>query len=252
MQCYRQNLRNYLVGLPSGEIQQMKRIALSLLAIATLAGIASPAQAIDWRQLGSFTHWNMDSLISNEQSRINAGKANGSLTPTESGRLQARLNDIMSLKNRLSRGGLNPGEQQAIDSQLDALSQDIYRESNDHQMLGSKPYGWSSNYNPNNSNWRYGHWDNGKWISKNNWNQYDGWRQKNWHNNWSNNPNAGDGQPGPGLTYGEQNSLNKQRYQLQQQANRMASDGYLSAKDRQKLDKKQRKLNQKEMRDRND
>ncbi|HIA53370.1 MAG TPA: hypothetical protein EYN91_14990 [Candidatus Melainabacteria bacterium] len=227
----------------------MKRLALSLLAVATVAAIASPAQAQNWLNLPSFQHWNLNSLVSNEQSRINAGRANGSLTPEEATRLQNRLNDINALKFQLSRDGLSPSDRATIDQQLDQLSQDVFRESNDRQMLGNNPWAWSRNYTPNNSNWRYGHWDNGRWISKNNWNQYNNWRSKNWHNEWN---RRGDGVPGAGLTSQEQWQINKQRAQLQNKQAQMMSDGHLSRKERQQLQNKQNKLNQKEWRDRRD
>jgi hypothetical protein len=227
----------------------MKRLALSLLAIAAVAAMASPAQAQNWLNLPSFQHWNLNSLVSNEQSRINAGRANGSLTPEEANRLQRRLDDINALKWQLSRDGVSRADQQLIDQQLDQLSQDVYRESNDRQSLGSKPWGWSQNYTPNNSNWCYGHWDNGKWVSKNNWNQYNNWRSKNWHNEWN---RHGDGKPGAGLTSQEQYKLNKERAQLQDSRARMAADGHLSSKERRQLEKRESKMYQKESRDRRD
>ena len=234
------------IGLPSGEIY-MKRIALSLLAFATVAGMASPALAFDWKTLPVFSHWNIDSLASNEQARINAGRANGSLTPDEYNRLQSRLNDINLLKARLSRGGLNPGEASTIDAQLDQLSQDIYRESNDRQMLGSKPYSWSNKYNPNNGNWRYGHWDNGKWVSKNNWDHYSNWKQQNWQSHWDNK----DGVPGAQMTSQEQWQIDKDKAHLQEKAARMSADGHLSPKDRENLNRQQQRINEKERIDRN-
>ncbi len=62
----------------------MKRLALSLLAVAAVATIASPAQAQNWLNLPSFQHWNLNSMVSNEQARITAGRANGSLTSPRS------------------------------------------------------------------------------------------------------------------------------------------------------------------------
>lgn len=227
----------------------MKRFALSLLAVATVAAIASPAQAQNWLNLPSFQHWNLNSLISNEQARINSGRANGSLTPDEANRLQNRLNDINALKFQLSRDGLSPADQRTIDQQLDQLSQDVYRESNDRQMLGRNPWSWSRNYSPNTNDWRYGHWDNGRWISKNNWNHYNNWRSKNWNNNWN---RGGDGQPGAGITASEQAQINKQRNQLQNKQAQMMSDGYLDKHERKELQRRQNQLNKKEWRDRRD
>ncbi len=238
----------------------MKRLALSLLAVAAVATMASPAQAQNWLNLPSFQHWNLNSMISNEQARITAGRANGSLTAQEAGRLQRRLDDINALKFQISRDGVSRADQQLIDSKLDQLAQDIYRESNDRQALGSKPWGWSQNYTPNNTNWRYGHWDNGKWISKNHWNEYDGWRNKNWNNRWNQNNNnnnnwnnrRADGQPGAGITPAEQARLNRERAQLEQKRARMAADGHLSQRERRQLEQRDSHLDRQERRDRRD
>jgi len=239
----------FTIGLLSGELH-MKRLALSLLAVASIASVASPAaQAQNWLNLPSFQHWNLNSLVSNEQARINTGRANGSLTPDEANRLQARLNDITALKSQLSRNGLSSSEQRVIDQQLDQLSQDIYRESNDRQMLGNNPWSWSRNYRPNNNDWRYGHWDNGKWVSKNNWNQYNNWKSQNWHNEWN---RRADGQPGAGITAHEQAQINKQRSQLQNKQAQMMSDGYLDKNERKQLQHKQNQINKREWRDRRD
>lgn len=146
----------------------MKRVALSLLVVATFAGLASPAQAIDWRQLPSMMHWNLNSMTSNEQARINAGRSNGSLTAAEASRLQARLNQIKDMQRNMSRNGISYQEQQRLDAQLDQLAQEIYRESNDRQALGRKPWGWAPNYTypTNNNGWKNGHWQNGRWIGR--------------------------------------------------------------------------------------
>lgn len=237
----------------------MKRLALSLLAVAAVATLASPAQAQNWLNLPSFQHWNISSLVTNEQNRINAGRANGSLTAEEANRLQSRLNDINALKFQISRDGVSAADQQLIDQQLDQLSQQIYRESNDRQMLGSKPWGWSNTYKPNNNDWRYGHWQNGKWVTKNNWNQYNNWKAKNWHNEWNRNNNnnnnwnkRADGQRGAGITPAEQARLNRERAQLEQKRSRMAADGRLSRNERRQLEQRDRRLDQQERRDRRD
>jgi hypothetical protein len=229
----------------------MKRLVLSLLAVATVAGIAVPAQAqgFNWRNLPVFSHWNIDSLVSNEQARINAGRANGSLTATEANRLQARLNDINTMKARLSRGGINSREANYISTQLDQLSQDVYRESNDRQMLGSNPWGWSRNYTPNSSNWRYGHWDNGRWISKNNWNQYNNWRTRNWHNEWN---NSRDGQPGRGMTSREAYADARRDAALQQKRAEYGADGHIDRNERRDLRDRERRNDERERRDRRD
>lgn len=225
----------------------MKRLALTLIALATVAGTAGPAHAqFDWRNLPVFSHWNINSMTTNEQNRINAGRANGSLTAAEAQRLQNRLNDINNLKARLSMNGLNANERNLIDQQLDRLAQDIYRESNDRQMLGNKPWGWSNNYRPNNKDWHYGHWDNGKWVTQNRWNDYNGWRNnKQW--NWMN-----DGQRGSGMTGREQAQINNQRANLAQKEAAYRADGHLSRRERRDLERTDNRIDQRERRDRRD
>ncbi len=227
--------------------------------------MASPAQAQSWLNLPSFQHWNLNSLVSNEQARINAGRANGSLTHDEANRLQKRLDDINALKWQLSRDGVSRADQQLIDQQLDQLSQDVYRESNDRQMLGSKPWGWSQSYTPNNSNWHYGHWDNGRWVSKNNWNQYDGWKNKNWKNKWNHNNNnnnnnnrnndnrnknwrdhRADGQSGRGVTHVEASNLNAKERELNNMQRRYSADGNVDAQEAQNLQNVRNEIRQDE------
>lgn len=198
-------------------------------------------------------------MVTNEQARINAGRANGSLSAEEANRLQSRLNDINALKFQISRDGVSAADQQLIDQQLDQLSQQIYRESNDRQMLGSKPWGWSNNYRPNNNDWNYGHWNNGKWESKNNWNQYNNWRAKNWHNEWNRNNNnnnwnnrRADGQRGSGITPQEQAKINKERMKLQRKHAQASADGRLDYHERKQLEQRQNRINQQERRDRRD
>lgn len=121
----------------------MKRIALSLVAFAALA---LPAQAQNFLDLPSWQHWNLNTMSTDEQARIQAGLRNGSLSKSEANRLQDRLNKINSLKARLSVNGLNRSERLRIDAELDNLAQDIWRESKDgdrSRWLGNKPWDWT-------------------------------------------------------------------------------------------------------------
>ncbi len=143
----------------------MKRIALSLVAWAALA---MPASAQNFLDLPSWQHWNLNLLSGDEQTKIQNGLKNGSLTPQEAQRLQDRLNKVNALKNKLSLGGLNMGEKVKIDNELDSLAQQIFRESNDSERsrwLGNKPWDWTRQARSNtNSGWNnnlpsWGHWN---------------------------------------------------------------------------------------------
>ncbi len=135
----------------------MKRIALSLFAWAALA---LPANAQNFLDLPSWQHWNLNQLSGDEQSKIQNGVKNGSLTTQEAQRLQDRLNKINALKAKLSIGGLNMGERVKLDNELDNLAQQIFRESNDSERsrwLGNKPYDWTRPGRSNLPSW--GHWN---------------------------------------------------------------------------------------------
>lgn len=79
-----------------------------------------------------------------EQARIRAGLRNGLLTRAEAARLQTKLNEIINLKNRLSRGGLTVAERSRIDARLDVLSAEIRAQSTDNQVAGRN--GYNKNY----------------------------------------------------------------------------------------------------------
>ncbi|MCA9802162.1 MAG: hypothetical protein KC777_09255 [Cyanobacteria bacterium HKST-UBA02] len=124
----------------------MKRIALALIASAAFT---LPANAQSFNGLPSFQHWNLNTMTTDEQARINAGVRNGSLTRNEASKLQAQLNRVNDLKRRLSANGLTYAERQKIDNELDKVAEKIFRESNDNQRanwLGSQPQGWTSNF----------------------------------------------------------------------------------------------------------
>lgn len=128
------------------EDNPMKRIALALIASAAFT---LPANAQSFNGLSSFQHWNLNTMTSDEQARINNGVRNGSLTQNEASKLQAQLNRVNELKRRLSTNGLTYAERQKIDNELDRLAERIFRESSDNQRanwLGSQPQSWTSNF----------------------------------------------------------------------------------------------------------
>lgn len=142
----------------------MKRTILSLVALVALG---LPAQAQNYLDLPSWKHWNLNTMSTDEQARIQAGIKNGSLTRSEAAKLQDRLNSINSLKARLSGGGLNAAEQVKIDRELDSLASAIYKETNDNDRrggwLGKQPFDWTKGWKanvPNNQNWNaWQHWN---------------------------------------------------------------------------------------------
>lgn len=101
-----------------------------------------------------------------EQARIRAGLRNGSLTRAEAARLQTKLNEIINLKNRLSRGGLTVAERSRIDARLDALSAEIRAQSTDNQVAGRN--GYNKNYRNDHKKDRYSY--------RNNQDRNDRWR----------------------------------------------------------------------------
>jgi hypothetical protein len=152
------------LALDSEELLSMKRTFLSLVALVALG---LPAQAQNYLDLPSWQHWNLNTISSDEQARIQRGIKNGSLTPAESAKLQSRLDSINAYKAKLSAGGLNASERVRIDSELDKLAEAIYRESNDNDRrsswLGKRPFDWAKGWKanlPNDQNWNaWQHWN---------------------------------------------------------------------------------------------
>lgn len=210
----------------------MKRIALSMFAVAT---IAAPAFAQGYNP-HSFAHWNLNGVVNSIQSHITGGTRNGSLTPRESSRLQQRLNEINSLRQRLSQNGLSRSEYARLDDQLDDLVSDVYRERHDSQFLGSQPWDWCRGNGAGNN------WNN----RGNNWNNGNNFR----------NANVGGNPYGiapGGIDAKEHKQINQKMNQLQKEQFKMQmSGGGLDPMEQMKLQKKANQLNKKINKDRYD
>ncbi len=170
---------------------------------------------------GSWQHWNLNLMSSDEEARINAGVRNGSITRSEAANLRARLNRINTMKAQLNNNGLSMAERRRIDAELDSLGQAIYRESNDRNVAnrwcGNQPWDWTRTYK---------------------------------------HPVRGDrrdGVAGDGITRREADNINREANKIEDRRDRMeASGGRLSRKEQRALDRREDNLNRKIRQDRRD
>lgn len=102
-----------------------KKIAVSALALAAVAGAAAPATAQAWQ--------NINQRQANLERRIEMGVRNGSLSRPEAMRLRAEFRQIERLEQRYRRGGLSLSERRDLDRRFDQLSARIRYERNDRQ-----------------------------------------------------------------------------------------------------------------------
>lgn len=102
-----------------------KKIAVSALALAAVAGAAAPATAQAWQ--------NIIQRQANLERRIEMGVRNGSLSRPEAMRLRAEFRQIERLEQRYRRGGLSLSERRDLDRRFDQLSARIRYERNDRQ-----------------------------------------------------------------------------------------------------------------------
>ena len=115
----------------------MKKILLSALAVAAVAGAALPAAAQAWdpgpvrADYGDRGSWDYD-RADRLAWRIDRGERDGSLNRWEARRLRSELNDIRSLQYRYMRDGWMNGWRRAdLDRRYEALSQRIRWEKRD-------------------------------------------------------------------------------------------------------------------------
>lgn len=113
----------------------MKRLALAIIAAASVAAMAAPALA---QPYGGYNHhhedegrggWDLDRRIDWMQDRISRGRDDGSLSYGEAQRVQGRLNDIRHDMHRMRdrHGGfLSPGDRDQLDARLDRLNDEIH------------------------------------------------------------------------------------------------------------------------------
>jgi hypothetical protein len=100
----------------------MKRVILSLIAAASLAGAAVPAFAQgprpgDWQPLAQ--------RQDNIEHRIDDGMRSGQLTRREARGLRDQFHDLLRLEERYRRDGMTPRERADLERRYDALSERV-------------------------------------------------------------------------------------------------------------------------------
>jgi ABC-type microcin C transport system permease subunit YejB len=105
----------------------MKRLAMSLTAVAAVLAIApAAAQAAPWQSLNQ--------RQANLEQRIDQGVRSGSLTRQEAQRLRGELASLDRLETRYRRsGGLDPRERADLDRRFDQLSAQVRFQKHDAQ-----------------------------------------------------------------------------------------------------------------------
>jgi hypothetical protein len=208
----------------------------------------------NYMNLNAWQHWNLDTMTTDEEARINAGVRNGSITRDEANRLRMQLNRVNDLKRQLSIGGMSPAERMKLDSEIDKLAERIYKEGHDgdrSRWLGKKPVAWTSGWRPtiNKNQWKRDNRDDLRDVKRDFKDDRKDWKHDN-RNDWK---NKNDNRPGPGITRNEARDLQQDQRQLNKKEERMRESGNgLSAKEERKLERKQDKLERKVRRDRND
>lgn len=101
-------------------------VAFALVTAATLsvpgAAQAQRYQSINQRQANQFA-------------RINQGVRSGALTRPEAARLRTEFRDLARLENRYRADGLSPRERADLNRRFDRLSQRIYVNKRDRQVI---------------------------------------------------------------------------------------------------------------------
>ena len=108
----------------------MKRVVLSLIAAASLAGAAVPAFAqgprpSDWQPLAQ--------RQDNIERRIDEGMRSGQLTRREARSLHDQFRSLLRLEDRYRRDGLTVRERADLQRRYDALASRVRFEKHDFQ-----------------------------------------------------------------------------------------------------------------------
>jgi len=109
----------------------MKRLVLSLVAAASLAGAAVPAFAqgprpSDWQPLAQ----RQDQI----EHRIDDGVRSGQLTRREARSLHDQFRSLLRLEDRYRHDGMNPRERADLERRYDALADRVRFEKHDGQF----------------------------------------------------------------------------------------------------------------------
>jgi hypothetical protein len=148
--------------------------------------------------------------MQNQQQRIDQGINSGQLTPREAGKLEAEEARIRQDELRMkSDGNLTPAERQRLNRELDKSSGDIYRQKHDAQTANAGQGGAGGDVNDPK-------------IQQ---------RMQNQEQRIQQGVNSGT------LTPKEAGKLEAREAKIRQDEARMKSDGKLTAKERQKLNK---------------
>jgi hypothetical protein len=109
----------------------MKRVILSLIAAASLAGAAVPAFAqgprpSDWRPLAE--------RQDNIEHRIDDGVRSGQLNRREARSLRDQFHDLQRLEARYRHDGMTPRERADLERRYDALSDRVRFDKHNDQF----------------------------------------------------------------------------------------------------------------------
>jgi hypothetical protein len=96
----------------------MKKIVLSIAAVAALSAGAAPAMA---EGRGS----NLDHRIDTLKQQIQRGVQRGAISRNEAGPLRDRLRDLTRLERQYGRGGFTRAEQRTVQQRIQALRQQV-------------------------------------------------------------------------------------------------------------------------------
>ena len=105
----------------------MKRLLLSLSALAIVSAAPLAAQAAPWQSVNQ--------RQANLDRRIDQGVRSGELTRSEAQRLRVEFRSLnrLEVQYRRSGGGLSMQERRDLDLRFDRLSQRIYVQKHDRQ-----------------------------------------------------------------------------------------------------------------------
>jgi Spy/CpxP family protein refolding chaperone len=109
----------------------MKKLIVSLAAIATAAGIAAPAAAQGYRHHDG--GMNINERQDRIERRIDRGLHRGDLTRREASRLRDDFYRIAHLESRYRVNGLSSWERADLDRRFDRLEAQLRFERRDHQ-----------------------------------------------------------------------------------------------------------------------
>lgn len=108
----------------------MKKIVISLAALASVAAVAAPAAAQSYRHDG----WqNINQRQDRIERRIDQGVRHGDLTRREASRLREDYRQLARLEARYRVNGLSSWERADLDRRFDRLEAQLRFERRDHQ-----------------------------------------------------------------------------------------------------------------------